>query len=108
MTVQILTFQKLTCGERRQSSSRPFQRLTSVPSLLGAHRLAYALIVRIDRNEHGQASIAYSHDGPIGRRMCGCILTTDQSDSGCAAVYSHDGQIGRRTHLRMRERRIPA
>eukprot|EP00976_Prorocentrum_cordatum_P112406 1195525-Prorocentrum_minimum.AAC.9 len=48
----------------------------------------------------------YSHDGPIGRRKRGYILTTDQSDAGStvifsqrtnrtqeAQVYSHDGPI---------------
>eukprot|EP00976_Prorocentrum_cordatum_P000913 18411-Prorocentrum_minimum.AAC.1 len=52
----------------------------------------------------------YSHDGPIGRRTHGYILTTDQLDEGHtgifsrrtnqaqdARVYSHDGPIGRRT-----------
>eukprot|EP00959_Pyramimonas_sp_CCMP1952_P328123 6869647-Pyramimonas_sp.AAC.1 len=30
----------------------------------------------------------YSHDGPIGRRMCGYILMTDPSDAGCVGAQS--------------------
>eukprot|EP00976_Prorocentrum_cordatum_P062787 1176855-Prorocentrum_minimum.AAC.3 len=56
-----------------------------------------------------QEARVYSHDGPIGRRKRGYILTTDQSDAGGAGifsrrtnqthevrVYSHDGPIRRR------------
>eukprot|EP00976_Prorocentrum_cordatum_P077344 1182650-Prorocentrum_minimum.AAC.1 len=31
---------------------------------------------------------AYSHDGPIGRRKRGHILTTDQSDAGSTGIFS--------------------
>eukprot|EP00976_Prorocentrum_cordatum_P071937 1180520-Prorocentrum_minimum.AAC.1 len=68
------------------------------------------------RTNWTQESWAYSHDGPIGRRKRGYILTTDQSDAGSASIFSrqtnrtqearvcsHDGPIGRRagatTHM---------
>eukprot|EP00976_Prorocentrum_cordatum_P014300 285941-Prorocentrum_minimum.AAC.1 len=37
----------------------------------------------------------YSHNGPIGRRKRGCILTTDQSDAGSAGSA---GIFSRRTN----------
>eukprot|EP00959_Pyramimonas_sp_CCMP1952_P137621 2880303-Pyramimonas_sp.AAC.1 len=30
----------------------------------------------------------YSRDGPIGRRKCGYILMSDQSDAGRAGIFS--------------------
>eukprot|EP00976_Prorocentrum_cordatum_P073505 1181122-Prorocentrum_minimum.AAC.1 len=31
----------------------------------------------------------YSHDGPIRRRKCGYVLTTDQSDAGSAGIRTN-------------------
>eukprot|EP00976_Prorocentrum_cordatum_P011318 227389-Prorocentrum_minimum.AAC.1 len=45
-----------------------------------------------------QEARAYSHDGPIGHRKRGYVLTTDQPPQE-ARVCSHDGPIGRRKRL---------
>eukprot|EP00959_Pyramimonas_sp_CCMP1952_P258712 5407857-Pyramimonas_sp.AAC.1 len=34
-----------------------------------------------------QSACEYSHNGPIRRRECGNILTTDQSDAGSAGTF---------------------
>eukprot|EP00959_Pyramimonas_sp_CCMP1952_P441601 9245075-Pyramimonas_sp.AAC.1 len=57
----------------------------------------------------GARARVYPHDGPIRRRACGYILTTDQSDAERVGIFSrrtnqtqgvwvypHDGPIGRR------------
>eukprot|EP00959_Pyramimonas_sp_CCMP1952_P229237 4793114-Pyramimonas_sp.AAC.1 len=41
--------------------------------------------------------MVYSHDGPIGRRTRGYILTTVQADAGRAGIFSR-----RTNHLKIR------
>eukprot|EP00976_Prorocentrum_cordatum_P036122 735000-Prorocentrum_minimum.AAC.1 len=50
-----------------------------------------------------EAKRVYSHDGPIGRRKRGYVLTTDQSDAGHVGIFSrrtdrtvvpHNGALG--------------
>eukprot|EP00976_Prorocentrum_cordatum_P074343 1181481-Prorocentrum_minimum.AAC.5 len=38
------------------------------------------------RTNRTQEVRVYSHDGPIGHRKCGYILTTDLSDTGSAGI----------------------
>eukprot|EP00976_Prorocentrum_cordatum_P113281 1195673-Prorocentrum_minimum.AAC.4 len=55
------------------------------------------------RTNRTQGVRVYSHDGPIGCRACGCLLTTDQSDAGRAGVFSTSAVEGRRARRRVGE-----
>eukprot|EP00976_Prorocentrum_cordatum_P082342 1184773-Prorocentrum_minimum.AAC.2 len=66
-------------------------------------------LVKHTRSAPAASSLpASSHDGPIGRRKCGIVLTTDQPDAESAGLFSrrtnrtqkvrdcsHHGPIGR-------------